>query len=544
MITSQTKEKCRRDYLAGSRLIARFRLFAERWFQKTAWLDLFFGQGVPPRVLCAVLAAAIAANGLTLFLSHKEITLWGVILRGVGLGVALLGLCGRSDWESLRESSLLMRLFRAAPPIQGWEKRVRVIQACRICGNPDLRPVMDLGSQCLAGLFDDGRPQNQLTTPIPLEVVCCDPSSPHGCGFIQLRHSVPSDVMFRDYGYRSGLNDAMRRHLEELSAEIESRMGLKSGDIVVDIGANDGTTLLAYREPGLVRLGFEPSDAAADAERRGIRILRTFFGSKTGARDFQKECPGRKAKVVTSVAMFYDLEDPAGFCRQIHQILDEDGLWIVELHYWGSLLETNGFDAICHEHLGYYSLYAIHRLAESCGFRLADVRFNSSNGGSMRCMFRKASSRIRSDSESRQEIARVLADEKRAAVHSPERFARFRANTEKIRSGTRDLVRQATRQGKSVYGYGASTKGNVLLQYCGFGPGDLVAIADRNPAKWGRRTPGTSIPICSEDQVRQARPDFLLILPWHFLEGFLEREKELRGGGTRFIVPFPEARIV
>ncbi len=427
--------------------------------------------------------------------------------------------------------------------LQGWEKRVRVIQACRVCGGRLLRPVIDLGSQFLAGLFDDGRPQNQLRAAVPLEVVCCDPSS-KGCGFIQLRHSVPPDLMFQDYGYRSGLNETMRRHLEQLSAEIESRLDLKAGDLVVDIGANDGTTLLAYREPGLVRFGFEPSDAAAVAERRGVRVLRSFFSSQTGAQDLQKECPGRKARAVTTVAMFYDIEDPAGFCRQIHRILAEDGLWVVELHYWGSMLETNAFDAICHEHLGYYSLNCMNRLAQTCGFRLEDVAFNSSNGGSMRCSFRKTSGQPGPDPEAQRRIDRALADEERAAVYSPERFARFQANAVRIRSATQELVRQAAREGKSVYGYGASTKGNVLLQYCGFGPEDLAAIADRNPAKWGRRTPGTSIPICSEEEMRRAKPDLLLVLPWHFLEGFLEREKVLRAGGTRFVVAFPEPRVV
>ena len=429
--------------------------------------------------------------------------------------------------------------------VQGWEKRIRMITNCRICGNRDLQPVIHLGSQCLSGLFDDGRPQNQLRTPIPLEVVHCDPaSSSKGCGFIQLRHSVPPDVMFHDYGYRSGLNETMSQHLEGLAVEVESRLELKAGDTVVDIGANDGTLLLAYRENGLIRIGFEPSDAAEEVQQRGLRILRTFFGSEAGAQDFQAESPHRKAKVITSIAMFYDIEDPVGFCRQIHQILEEDGLWIVELHYWGSMLETNGFDAVCHEHLGYYSLFAINRLAEACGFRLADVSFNSANGGSMRCAFRKASSRVIQDPESQQRIDRAFSDEQRAAVHSPERFSRFRANAETIRAAAREIVKQAAREGKSVYGYGASTKGNVLLQYCGLGPGDIVAIADRNPAKWGRQTLGTNIPICSEEQMRHAHPDLLLILPWHFLDGFLEREKALRDAGTRFIVPFPEVRIV
>ena len=425
--------------------------------------------------------------------------------------------------------------------IQGWEERVRVIEACRICGNPDLRPVIDLGLQCLSGLFDDGRPQNQLTTPVPLEVVCCGRAAGgRGCGFVQLRHTVPPDIMFQDYGYRSGLNTTMRRHLEQLSQELESKLTLKAGDLVVDIGANDGTSLLAYREPDLVRVGFEPSDAAADAAGRGIQYVRAFFSSG----EFQKRFPGRRAKAITSIAMFYDIDDPAGFCRQIHEILEEDGLWVLEMHYWGAMLENTAFDAICHEHLGYYSLATLNHLIRACGFRFADVGFNSSNGGSVRCTLRKASSRVPPDPEAQRRIERALAEEERQGVDAPERHAQFRERAEKIRSGTRGLLRTAAQQGKRVYGYGASTKGNVLLQYCGIGARDLIAIADRNPLKKGRFTPGTRIPICDEEEMRRARPDTLLILPWHFLSEFMEREKQLRAAGTRFIVPFPEARIV
>jgi len=208
------------------------------------------------------------------------------------------------------------------------------------------------------------------------------------------------------------------------------------------------------------------------------------------------------------------------------------------------MLETNGFDAICHEHLGYYSLACISRLAESCGFHLEDVSFNASNGGSIRCSFRRASGPARRSPEAERRITQAFEQEERAAVHSADRFARFRAGAARIRAGTQELVRRAAREGKRIYGYGASTKGNVLLQYCGFGPADLVAIADRNPVKWGRRTLGSSIPICSEEEMRSARPDLLLVLPWHFLSGFLERESRLRDAGTRFIVPFPEPRVV
>jgi len=424
-------------------------------------------------------------------------------------------------------------------------EQTRRIESCRICRNPSLRPVIDLGRQSLAGLFDDGRPQNQLNQPVPLEVVHCDRSArPDACGFVQLRHTVPPQIMFRDYGYRSGVNTTMRTHLQALAKEVESRIHLPAGAIAVDIGANDGTSLLAYRQPGLVRVGFEPSNAADDAERKGVRILRAFFSSDGGAKEFQKHFPGRKAGVITSIAMFYDIDDPAGFCRQVDEILEEDGLWVLEMHYWGCVLETNGFDAICHEHLGYYSLEALKALFDRTGFEFYDVAFNSSNGGSVRCFLKKAGPGFRVPAENRERIEQAFRREREQRFNDPARFEEFRREAAKIQEELRRLLEQALREGKRVYGYGASTKGNVLLQYCGLESRHVVAIADRNPAKWGRTTPGTRIPICSEEELRQAKPDLLLILPWHFLPEFLEREKGLRSQGTRFIVPFPKVRVL
>ncbi len=423
----------------------------------------------------------------------------------------------------------------------GWEERVRQVTACRICGNPALEPVISLGSQALAGLFDDGRPQNQLKSPVSLEVVRCGPSgSAEVCGLIQLRHTVPPEAMFHDYGYRSGINSTMRRHLEELAAEAETMAGLARGDVVVDIGANDGTLLLAYSVPGLTRVAFEPSDVRPGNADHGLCYLPLFFSQPS----FQEAFPGRKAKLVTAIAMLYDIDDPVGFCRQVEQILSDDGLWIVELGYWGALLRNTGFDSICHEHLGYYTLAALEFLARRTGFRIYDVAFNDSNGGSVRVSLVKAAGRRAVPPENSVRVRRALEEERRSGILDAVRIARFRKEAEGIRRELRRVLQEILAGGKKVYGYGASTKGNVLLQYCALTPREITAIADRNPEKHGRRTPGTGIPICSEEEMRRARPDFLLILPWHFLSEFLDRERPLRDAGTRFIVPFPSVRVV
>lgn len=425
--------------------------------------------------------------------------------------------------------------------IQELGKKVRAIEACRICGNTRLEPVIDLGSQALAGLFVDGRPQNQLNTPIPLEVVRCAGERQGGaCGLVQLRHTVPPEAMFHDYGYRSGINTTMKRHLERLAAEAEAAAGLAPGDLVLDIGANDGTLLLRYSTPGLVRVGFEPSEVRPLRNDHGIHYIPAFFSSSS----FRKDFPGGAAKLITAIAMFYDIDDPAEFCQQVSQVLADDGIWVIELGYWGDLLRNTGFDSICHEHLGYYSLSTLEFLARKTGFELYDVGFNDANGGSVRCTFVKADGPCAVPAENAARVRRALEEEARSGILGTPRIEQFRQNAGRIREELQRILQDCANRKMRVYGYGASTKGNVLLQYCGVTPDQIVAIADRNPQKHGRKTPGTGIPICSEEEMRQARPDLLLILPWHFLPEFLEREGELRKGGTRFIVPFPRLRVV
>lgn len=425
--------------------------------------------------------------------------------------------------------------------LEDWRKKVREITRCRICGNSALESVMDLGSQALASLFDDGQPRNQLSEPVPLHVVRCDTSAAQeACGFVQLKHTVPPDVMFQDYGYRSGINTTMRQHLQSLARETEGILPLRAGEIVVDIGANDGTTLLAFESPGIVRVGFEPSDVRPADPGHGIEYLPTFFEADA----FRAALPGKRARLITSIAMFYDVDDPLRFCREIAEVLDEDGLWLIELGYWGAVLGNNGFDSICHEHLGYYTLATLQWLCRKAGFDLYDVSFNDSNGGSLRVLLSRSGSARRPPPRNLDRIEEALQRERDRGVLDAVRLARFREAALTIRRDLRRTLDQAAREGRAVYGYGASTKGNVLLQYCGIGPRDLVAIADRNPAKWGRRTLGTRIPICSEEEMRAAEPDLLLVLPWHFVEEFLVREQGIRSAGTRFIVPFPEVRIL
>jgi NDP-4-keto-2,6-dideoxyhexose 3-C-methyltransferase len=308
---------------------------------------------------------------------------------------------------------------------------------------------------------------------------------------------------------------------------------------VVDIGANDGVTLRAYRSRGITRVGFEPSNIRPDGVHDLIYIPEAF-----SAKEFRRQFPDRTVRVITSIAMFYDIDDPAQCCAEIHELLSEDGVWVIEMSYLGAMLDNNSFDAVCHEHLGYYSLATLEHLAGRAGFAFHDITFNAANGGSIRCYLRKASSTVPVPAASRRRIEQALEDERARGYLGEKVFERFRRSVEEIRAALRETLERLRGEGKRVYGYGASTKGNVLLQAAGIGAEHLVAIADRNPAKVGRRTLGTGIPICSEAQMREARPDYLLILPWHFLDEFLEREHALRASGTKFIVPFPGVHII
>lgn len=420
-------------------------------------------------------------------------------------------------------------------------QRVREISACRICVNTALEPVVDLGSQAIAGLFDDGETAHQRDRPVPLRVVRCHAQPGRAaCGFVQLTHTVSPSILYREYGYRSGINTTMRGHLEGLVREIEAVVPLRRGDLVVDIGANDGTTLLAYRTEGMVKVAYEPSNVRPESQDHGIAYIPHTFNRQ----DFDARVPGRRARVITSIAMFYDVDAPVEFCRDLCGLLADDGVWVIEMSYLGAMLKHHAFDAICHEHLGYYSLGTLQWVARQADLEFSDSTFNEANGGSVRCSLTKRAARTAIPAANRARIARALRDERRRGDHLPESYAQFRAAIQRVRRELTGLLSRMRRQGRRVFGYGASTKGNVLLQYCGIGPRDLVAIADRNPAKVGRTTPGSQIPICSEAQMREARPDYLLILPWHFLDEFLMREQALRASGTAFIVPLPEVRLV
>jgi hypothetical protein len=331
----------------------------------------------------------------------------------------------------------------------------------------------------------------------------------------------------------------MRQNLRGIVAGIESLIDLRPGDIVVDIGCNDGTLLDSYRGHGLDKVGFDPVTSIVESVReKGVHVVNEFFAGHL----FADARPGRKARVVTSIAMFYDLERPLDFMRDVAGMLADDGVWVIELSYLPAMLEMASFDTICHEHLEFYALRQIEWMAERNDLAVHRVELNDTNGGSFRVFLRKEGCEW-SDAD-RETVEAWRRREEALHLDTDEPFARFRDQSSAIRRDLQGLLRDLKADGKKIFVYGASTKGNTVLQYCGIDTQLVEKAADRNPEKHGRRTLGTNIPIVSEEQARAESPDFFLVLPWHFLSGFLVRESAFLERGGKFIIPFPRVRVV
>jgi SAM-dependent methyltransferase len=417
---------------------------------------------------------------------------------------------------------------------------VVIRQTCRLCGSRSLTPIVDLGDQLLASTFVSEANKDRLPSrKVPLELVRCNPTlDEKACGLVQLRHSFPADIMYSDYWYLSGVNQTMRDALAQITAKTQDFVSLAAGDIVVDIGCNDGTLLHSYGVAKLDRIGFDPAQNLDTAKDEFLRVP-TYFN----AASYRAVRGDKKAKVVTSIAMFYDLEDPHRFTAEVAEILDDDGIWILQMADLPNMLRSNMFDNICHEHLCYYHLAPLEQLFRAHGLKLVDVEMNFVNGSSYRLYIRKNAGPA-PGAEGRARIAKVRFDEFNLALDTDAPYDTFKQNIERNKHDLLFFLNQAKQQGKKVFAYGASTKGNVLLQYCGITPALVPFAADRNPMKWGCWSLGSDLPIISEDDARAKQPDYFLVLPYHFLDEMLVRERAFLERGGKFIVPVPTVRLV
>lgn len=405
------------------------------------------------------------------------------------------------------------------------------LEKCRICGNAHLERVLDLGEQMLTGVFP--RDKSAKVTTGPLRLVKCVGST-EVCGLLQMEHSYDLGEMYgENYGYRSGLNASMVMHLQAKVARIQDLVTLRPGDLVVDIGSNDSTTLQAYpKDMDLV--GIDPTGIKFSAYYPAhVKLIPDFFSSRL----VKEKYPGRKAKVVTSFSMFYDLETPMEFMREVHEVLADDGIWVFEQSYMPTMLDTNSYDTVCHEHLEFYALRQIQWMAERVGFKILDVEFNDVNGGSFSVTVAKSQNKM----VVLPAIQKLLDQEKDKGLDTLKPYQEFAVRAAKTKKDLLEFIAQAHGEGKTVVALGASTKGNVLLQYCGVTEKDIAYVGEVNADKFGAYTPGTWIPIISEEELLAKRPDYLLVLPWHF-RGFFVKNKKL--SGMKLVFPLPKLEVI
>lgn len=404
--------------------------------------------------------------------------------------------------------------------------------SCRICGGP-LTSILDLGPMYLQGLFvKEGYPQPPKRK-VPLELMWCNTTkNEKGCGLVQLSKTVSQDILYSTYWYRSGTNSTMKAHLKDIADMVTNYLLPNRLSAVLDIGCNDGT-MLSYYPDTFLKFGVDPSNSIDEIQDINITKIKDVFPSK--------ELEGKTFSGITSIAMLYDLENPVAFVKEIYNKLRNNGIWVFEMSYLPTMMQMNAFDTICNEHIEYYSLSVIETLLDMGDMKLIDATLNSTNGGSIQCTAVKKMCDCYPVNNKNLTVLRELEFEMEMDTIAP--YSRFADRVKIITANLLRLLHKIKANGQTIHLYGASTKGNTLLQASEIDSFLVPYAADRNPDKWGAKTLGTDIEIISEEESRAMKPDYYLVLPWHFKEEMLIREKETMENGTKMIFPLPEIEI-
>lgn len=413
---------------------------------------------------------------------------------------------------------------------------IRQRKTCRVCGSSKLVPVLSLGEQYVTNFVEeaDGKyPKG------PLDLVLCS-SENGGCGLLQLMHTVERDLLYRKYWYHSGISSTMVKALEDVTTSAKKIVRLSAGDLVLDIGANDGTLLRQYGIPGLVTVGFEPSNLWQLSMEGTSKVINDYFNYDS----YQREFGAKKAKIITTIAMFYDLEDPNTFVEDVKNCLAPEGVWIIQMNYLGLMVENNTFDNISHEHLEYYSLLSLSNLLQKHEMELMDVELNDVNGGSFRIYIKHKCVNVKSFPGSEQRLKKQIDYELKMGLDNCRIYTSLAKRIEKNKQAILAFLREQKKAGKKIFIYGASTRGLVVLQYFGIDHQLISGAADMNPDKWGKYIVGTGIPIMSVKDCRKQKPDFLLVLPYHFLEEIKIQEHEFLENGGKMIVAIPDFKVI
>jgi SAM-dependent methyltransferase len=398
--------------------------------------------------------------------------------------------------------------------------------------------VIDLGPQYLQGSFVEPGKEPPPMRQIPCTLVRCNPEEDeNACGLLQMEHSVPPSILYAVYWYRSGTNNTMRNHLKGIVDEVLPLVNNEQLR-VLDIGCNDGT-LLGYYPDTFEKFGVDPSDVAQEI-KPPVKVVQDIFPSE----GLHAVLGGKKLDVITSIAMFYDLEDPVAFTRSIKDHLAPNGVWVFEMSYMPEMLLKNSYDTVCHEHLEYYSLAALEHIMKRADMRIFNISFNEINGGSIRCFATHAENLSFNNPEFKLKLDAQRQYEFDLELDTDKPYVAFQQRIEIERGKLLSLLSSLKAEGKRIHIYGASTKGNTILQFCGIDHTLIDVASERNPDKYGARTLGTNISIVSEEDSRNMKPDYYLVLPWHFKNEFLQREKAALEAGVGFIFPLPEIAIV
>lgn len=407
------------------------------------------------------------------------------------------------------------------------------IKKCRVCFSNKLKKIISLGNLYLSDFVKN--PINIRRFPIEL-VICTK------CFLVQLKHTTPSKYLYTErYGYRSGINETMINELSDIVGKALKKVNIRKADLVIDVGSNDGTLLSNYKK-GIITVGFEPVKKLARlTSKRAKYVANDYFNLSAFKKAVPHKISQNKAKIITSIAMFYDLDDPNKFLEDVVKILDEDGILIIQQNYLVGMIEQNAFDNILHEHLEYYSLGSLEYLLDRHNLKTIDVEERSINGGSFRVYVTfKSNTKIKESAK----LRKLRAKEEKMGLKKFSTYKRFAKDLTAVSKKIYNFIKKEVEKGKTVYVYGASTRGNTLLQYCNLDKTLIGAAVERNSEKWGKKIASVGIPIISEEEARKKRPNYMLVLPWFFKEEFIKREKKYLDNGGHFIFPLPKLTIV
>lgn len=407
-----------------------------------------------------------------------------------------------------------------------------IIKKCRNCKSSDLKKLFSLGKMSFTGKFPKFLNNNIPKTNLTL-LICVT------CKLVQLKEKFNPNYLYgNDYGYRSGVNQTMRNHLKSISKLLTYRSNLKRRDHVLDIASNDGTLLNSYKKKGIIKVGVDPILKKFSKYYKLINYsINNFFSYQAVRKKISK-----KFKIITACAVFYDLNDPNRFLKDISNLIDiKNGIFYLEFQDLLSLIKNKLFDTICHEHLEYYSLSVVKNMLIKNNLKLIDVNKNLINGGSLSLIISHKESVYKINNR---KINKILFEEKKYKLDLKKTYLEFYSEILKIGKKLTKLISTIKSKKKTIHGYGASTKGNVLLQFFKIKKKSINYIADRNIEKIGLFTPGTKIKIITEHESKKFKPDYYLVLPWHFKNEILFREKRVRKSGTKFIFPLPRLEII